>query len=449
LNVVGSGEGIRVARFLAARWEPEFDAPSARDRRGGTYRTYLPDPLLTRPLVVDAVLTRLAARVEAAVRDLSSGTGARSLEGLARFLLRSEAIASSRIEGLQVSAQQVALAELAQTEQTHLHGFTANARLVANNITALRRATRQLADAPAVTVDGIADLHAALLPDHKPAGLRDVQNWIGGSDWHPLDADFVPPPAECVGELMDDLAAYLSGAVHAPLIQAALAHAQFETIHPFTDGNGRVGRALIHTVLVRRGLTTVAILPVSLVLLTRSQAYVAGLGAYRYDGLPSSPAAQDGVGTWLATFLDAVEVATDQARAFATDLAELHAEWTARHMAFRQSRGLRKRPRADAAVARLLNLLPEAPLLTARTAERLLAVSFPAARAALDELAAVRILTPKQVERGTTGYLAREVFDLLTGAERRLASTRWDTRRALPSRPVPARPSARSGATTG
>lgn len=85
-------------------------------------------------------------------------------------------------------------------------------------------------------------------------------------DHHPLDADFVPPAPERVGPLMDDLVAYLNGASHSPVVHAAPAHAQFETIHRFTDGNGRVGRALIHTVLTRRGLTTEAVLPVSLVL---------------------------------------------------------------------------------------------------------------------------------------------------------------------------------------
>ena len=91
-------------------------------------------------------------------------------------------------------------------------------------------------------------------------------------------------------------------------------------------------------------------------------------------------------------------------------------------------------------MARLLDLLPEAPLVTARTVERLLAVSHPAARNALEELAGAKILNRKQVERNTTGYLARDVFDLLTFAERRLASTRWDTRDSPPIRSAPARP---------
>jgi len=390
--------------------------------------------------VLDAGLGARAATVEHAVRSLVAGPGARGLEGLARFLLRSEAIASSRIEGLQVSPQQVALAEFAQAEGGQVRGFTENARLVANNITVLRRAATDLAEAPNVTVEGVEDLQRALLPGHQPLGVRTSQNWVGGSDWHPLDAEFVPPPPDQVNALMTDLVDYANSALHAPLVQAALLHAQFETIHPFTDGNGRVGRALIHTVLARRGMVRVAVLPVSLVLLTRSDEYVRGLTAYRYDGSPSGPEAQAGVMLWLSMFFDAVEIATGRAAQFADELATLRIEWDQRLISERQRRGVRDRPRADSAVAKLLDALPEVPLVTARTAERLLGVSFPAARKALEELAEAEILSRKQVDQNTTGYLARDVFELLTIAERRLASTRWDTRDSPPSRPAPALP---------
>ncbi|MGH3981901.1 MAG: Fic family protein, partial [Pseudonocardiaceae bacterium] len=202
---------------------------------------------MTRPVVLSAGLAAHAAQVESGVRALSIAPETRALEGLARFLLRSEAIASSRIEGMQVTPQQLALAELAQSEQLATVSFTRNAALVANNITTLRKAASDLATAPSITAEGIDDLHHALLPDEQHRGQRTVQNWIGG-----LDAQFVPPPPEHVGALMDDLVQYTTGGTHAALIQAALVHAQFETIHPYTDGNGRVGRALIHTVLSRR-----------------------------------------------------------------------------------------------------------------------------------------------------------------------------------------------------
>ena len=399
-----------------------------------------PDRLEGRPLALGGAVSARAADVEAAVRRLTLRPESRSLEGLARFLLRSEAIASSRIEGMQVSAQQVALAELAQTEELANASFSRTAQLVANNITVLRTAATDLAESSAVTVGGIDGLHRALLPDERHHGLRRVQNWIGGNDWNPLDAQFVPPPPDDVAALMDDLVTYASGGVHAPLVQAALVHAQFETIHPYTDGNGRVGRALIHTVLTRRGLTPSAVLPVSLVLLTRSDAYLDGLTAYRYDGEPGSRAAQDATTSWLGVFLDAAELAAAQVERFADELTGLRAQWTARLSVHRAGLGVRETPRSDSAVARLIDILPEAPLVTTTTVQRMLGVSQPAAYKAVEELRAAGIVSRRKVNRGTVGYLARDVFDLLTFAERRLASTRWDTRESRPARPVPAPP---------
>lgn len=179
-----------MAVVTTQRWEPSWEGVSRRDRRAGTFLSYVPDLLVERPLVLSGHLAARAGAVEAKVRGLAAGPGARSLEGVARFLLRSEAIASSRIEGLQVSAQQIALAELAQEEDRPVRGFSRNAALVANNITALRRAATDLASADLVTVAGIDDLHRALLPDERQQGTRRVQNWVGGSDYHPLDADW-------------------------------------------------------------------------------------------------------------------------------------------------------------------------------------------------------------------------------------------------------------------
>lgn len=312
-----------MAEVRESHWDISSAAPGRRDQRGGTFYAYVPDELLTQPLVVSPAPAKLAARVETDVRSLARTPGSTGLEGLSRFLLRSEAIASSRIEGLQVSAQQVALAELETTEEQPVTGLTENARLVANNIVTLRQASGALATLEDIEPVSIYALHHALLPHHPQQGLRERQNWIGGSDRHPLSADFVPPPPSEVPRLMADLAGYLSGAVHAPLIQAALVHAQFETIHPFADGNGRVGRALIHTVLTRRGLTRAAVLPISLVLLTRSQEYVDGLTSYRYRGSVGDTAADEGINGWLEVFLQAVGVAVEQAQRFVTELAEL------------------------------------------------------------------------------------------------------------------------------
>jgi Fic family protein len=428
-----------MAGWEQALWEPTVDSGlRRRDRRGDTYRRYLPDLLEAHPLTLDTPLSRLIADAERHVRQLNT-PAAESLASISRLLLRSEAIASSRIEGVAPSPKQVALAELGLQET--IRGVSTQAQLVANNMTVVREATTVLVDAEEVTVKHIVDLHKALLPDEvRHHGLRRVQNWIGGSDWNPIDADFVPPAPDRVNELMTDLVEYLNGAAHAPLVQAALVHAQFETIHPFTDGNGRVGRALIHTALTRRGLTSAAVLPISLVLATLSEQYVAGLSAYRYDAPADNPSSVAGIRDWIRVFCDAAIVATGQTAALATQIENLRGEWTDRLGSYRTSQGLRKLPRADSATARLLAMLPEAVAVTAGTLQRILGVSHPAANAALDELHQAGILSARKIERNVTAYLATEVLDLVTVAERKLASTRFDTRASEPVRPVPARP---------
>ena len=420
-------------------WQVRPDSGSRRDdRRGGAFLAYQPDSLTALGLVASPGLARRAAQAESAVRDVCSGARSRPLEGIARLLLRSEAIASSQIEGIAPSPQQVALAELAQVED--VRGFSDQAKLVANNISVLRGASQDLLDVEAVSVSDIVALHKALLPDERYQGLRRVQNWIGGSNWHPLDAEFVPPGAAQVPDLMEDLAAYINGSIHAPLVQAALVHAQFESIHPFVDGNGRVGRALIHTVLGRRGLTPRAVLPVSLVLSTLRERYVAALLRFRFDGRPGSEVGVAGIENWLDVFMDAASLAAEQAASIASEVIELEIDWAARLARYRGLAGLRETPRADSAAARIMQILTESPVMTTATAQRKLGISFPPARAALEELAEAGILHRKTVDRGSTGYIARDVLDLVTMAERRLASTRFDTAVAPPWRPVPAVP---------
>lgn len=428
-----------MSTWEVAHWESDVvSGVPKRDRRSGPYERFVPDMLAGHPLAFDAASGHAIAEAERGIATLGS-PGAQSLASVARFLLRSEAIASSRIEGVAPSPQQVALAELGRHE--NVRGVSEQARLVANNMTVVREATTRLVSADAVTVNDIVELHRALLPDlPNHHGLRQVQNWIGGSDWHPIGAEFVPPAHERVPELMEDLVDFLNGAAYSPIVQAAVVHAQFETIHPFTDGNGRVGRALIHTVLARRGLTPTAVLPVSLVLATLRGEYVAGLTTYRHGAEPGSAAAIAGVQTWLAFFTRTVQIAARESAALVEQVESLRAEWRSRIAEARTHRGVRRTPRADSATARLLQLLPEAPVLTAGSVHRILGISFPAASTALEELAEAEVLDTRKIERNARGYLATEILDLITLTERRLASTRFDTRESPPARPVPDRP---------
>ncbi len=440
LDESADGEGILLmGSWEEARWESSVHSGVPRsERRSGIYARYLPDLIDGVGLAIDGPTSRRVAEVERKVRALN-GPGAEGLAGISRFLLRSEAIASSRIEGIAPSPRQVALAELGQTEA--VRGVSEQARLVANNMTIVREATTRLVGVASLSVEHVVELHRSLLPSEpRHHGLRTVQNWIGSSTWTPIGATFVPPSPDRVPELMADLVDYLNGAAHAPLIQAALVHAQFETIHPFTDGNGRVGRALIHSVLARRGLAERAVLPISLVLATLRDTYVAGLTAYRSTAEPGSAVAGAAINQWLVTFVEAAAVAVEQSQRLLAEMHDLRNEWAQHLSAYRMSVGLRGQPRVDSAVARLLAQLPEAPVVTAATLSRILQVSNPAAGAALDELRQAGILTPTSIERGTTAFIARDVLDLITSSERTLASTQFDTRVAAPNRPVPARP---------
>ena len=456
--------GRRVTRF----WEnPHEGGLRRRDRRSGEYRAYVPDPLVGAALVLSPGTEALAARAEARVRALGALP---DMAGIARFLLRSEAIASSRIEGMAPSAHRVALAELAQQEE--VRGLSEQARAVARNVTLVRAAAEELSGAQPVTADRLLALHRSLLPDSpEHHGIRSTQNWVGGSSYHPLDADFVPPPPELVPDLVADLLTYLNGATHAPLIQAALVHAQFETIHPFADGNGRVGRALIHTVLTRRGLLAGMILPTSPVLSTLSDEYIEALSCFRKagdpdwpdalgdpggpgkSGDPNGPSRPGGPGgpnepgesdggrdAWISFFLGAVVLACDQAERISAELAGVREEWNESLQKWVAREGGGRALRRDSAALRILEGLPGAPVLTIATASRIYGVSRTAASRGLETLRAAGILTTESIGAGRRAYTARAVLDTITWVERRLASTRFDTRICAPARAVPARP---------
>jgi len=400
----------------------------------------VPDLLVGAPLALDPATDQLLARAERAVRALDGGH--RDLAGISRFLLRSEAISSSLIEGIAPSARQVALAELGQSEE--VRGISEQAHMVANNMTVVREATTRLVDVEQVTVEHLEALHRSLLPSEPSHhGLRAVQNWIGGSDWHPLAADYVPPAWERVPGLMADLVGYLAGGLHSPIAQAALVHAQFETIHPFTDGNGRVGRALIQTVLGRRGLTQDAVLPISLVLSTMRSRYVEGLTTYRVADSADSVTGMAARSAWIKVFADATIVAVEQARQIAAELRDLRSQWDDKIAQSRAARGATRALRSDSATAAILADLPATPVLTSATVTRIHDVSRVAAGKALEELRGAGILSTTAIGPGVTAFVANDVLDTITWAERRLASTRFDTRLSPPHNRAPASPPAR------
>lgn len=204
------------------------------------------------------------------------GPNARMGGPMPTILLRTESVSSSQIEQLTTSALQLALASIDETVK-------ANATTILGNVHAMETAIGMSGQ---MSLESILDMYRALLEGDRTmvseaGALREQQVWIGPEGSGPLLADFVPPAHHRVPPAMDDLVAFIAREDLPVVVQAAVAHAQFETIHPFADGNGRTGRALIHAILKEKGLVTTSVIPISAGLLTDIGAYFAALGAFR------------------------------------------------------------------------------------------------------------------------------------------------------------------------
>jgi Fic family protein len=406
---------------------------SRRDRQGCEYEAYLPDPLLGRSFSLEGSTAADVSDAEAAIRRLNQdGSALADSEAMARLLLRAEAVASSRIEGLEVAARRLLKADLARGFENSRPDATATE--VLNNIEAMHWAVETLSVVRELHVDDILAVHDRLLAgtslERFGGALREVQNWIGGSSFNPCSAAFVPPPHEHVHELMQDLCDFCNQDDLPAVAQAAVAHAQFETIHPFVDGNGRTGRALIHVILRRRGLAPRLVPPISLVLATWSADYIEGLTATRYRGEPGGRAAIDGVNAWISLFAGACRRAVSDADAYEERVRALQAEWY----------GRLGRVRKNSAVELLLQALPGAPIMTVKSAATRIGRSVQAVNEAIPRLLEAGVLKQTTVGQRNRAFEAAELIDGFAALERQLASPEADTLTSRPARRVPYRP---------
>lgn len=428
-----------MAHVVKRRWVSDVSPGlSRRDRRGCEYEAYVPDLLADRPIALDGGTAADVTEAEAAlVRfDLESQALGNS-EAMARLLLRAEAVASSRIEGLEVGGRRLLKAEAARSIGGEAEAGDVTAIEALNHIEAMRWGVEVLGAADKVTVEGLLAIHRRLLQGtrhEKYAGkLRTTQTWIGGSEYNPCSAAFVPPPEDRVEALLEDLCRFCNLDSLPAVAQAAIAHAQFETIHPFADGNGRTGRVLIHVILRRRGLAATALPPVSLVLATWAKDYVDGLTATRYRGPAASRDAQEGMNRWIGLFAAATRRAVNDAEAYEERVAELQRSWRER------LGGVRK----NSAAHLLTEALPAAPIVTVRSAAALVGRSEQAVNEAIPRLVEAGVLKQTTVGRRNRAFEAPELIDAFTDLERQLASPDADTRTSLPERRVPARSSGR------
>lgn len=419
--------------FVDEYWMSDGSGMTRRDRQGCVYRAYVPDPLMGRDFVLAGDVAADIADAEAAVLRLNSQASSLvSTETIARVLLRTEAVASSKIEGLHANARRVLRVEAARDfDVAGRRDVTAEE--VLGNVDAMSEALAAAEGEETITVGTILRIHAALLANtplqvHRGT-VRLEQNWVGGSDHNPCSAAFVPPPPALVPGLLADLAEFCSTDSLPAVAQAAIAHAQFETIHPFIDGNGRAGRALIHLILRRRGIAPHVVPPISLILATLATDYVAGLTAFRYVGEPESSEATDGLNRWVALFAGCCTRAVSDAMIYEERIREIQRRW-------RDTVGTVRR---NSTLDLLFETLPGTPVITVTGAARTLGRSFKAASGAIDELVRAGVLEQVNAGRRNRAFEAPDVLDAFTDLERRLASPADDTRVAPPARRVPTR----------
>jgi Fic family protein len=424
-----------MSKVVKRRWLSDIGGLGLprRATRSCGYEAYVPDPLIGRTFMFDGDVAADIADAETAISRMNvEATALVDTEALARILLRAEAVASSRIEGLEVGARRLLRAEAARA--LHESSSDVTAAEVLGNIDAMIYGVERVGVGEKITVDLLLEIHRLLLRgthlDSYAGHVRESQNWIGGNDYNPCSAAYVPPPPEHVSELLGDLCAFCNTDELPAVAQAAIAHAQFETIHPFVDGNGRTGRALIHLVLRRRGLTPRALPPVSLVLATWARTYIEGLIDYRHIGSPTSRKAIEGVNSWVASFSSACARCASDATTFQARAEQLEAGW-------RERLGT---VRARSATDLLLHRLPGAPILTVRSAEALIDRTFKPTHTAIERLVEAGILRPITITKRHRAYEAPEIIEAFTALERQLASPSGDTRGSRPVRPVPYRP---------
>ncbi len=373
------------------------DTQFGRVRRTGGkhgYLAYFPRPIPRQVPISQPNLLRMADAEAALGRLAGAGRLLPHPHLLAGPYLRREAVASARIEGTQASLLDVFDAEASGQP------LGADVEEVVNYVRAMENGLQRLETLP-VSIRLIREMHAVILAgvrgrDLQPGELRTTQNWIGSAGATIDTATFVPPPPEELADLLSDLERFIHEDPQLPpLVQAALLHYQFETIHPFLDGNGRLGRLLIVFFLVVRGRLPEPLLYLSPYFEARRQAYYDALQSVRQEG---------DLDRWLGLFLDGVRTQAIDAITRAERLIDLRERYRGEVRA--ATRGIANQ---------VAELALEQPVLNARVVEDRLGVSRPAALKALRQLDDLGILVEAAAGmRGQLRWRAHEILSVLT-----------------------------------
>jgi Fic family protein len=368
---------------------------------GEAVHAFVPHPLPPGgpPLAVDGLATA-NHRAEMALARLAGVAGlVPSVDWLLYSAIRKEALLTSQIEGTQAT-----LTDLFDDEAGQVLANTDDVEEVTNYLRAFRlvRDNLRIAAGLPVSVRLLCDAHRLLLDGARGAGkqpgeLRRSQNWIGGS--RPGRAAFVPPPPDRVPDLLADLERFIHDPAPAlpPLVRVALVHVQFETIHPFLDGNGRIGRLLIAALLEQWGLLPEPLVYLSGYLKQHQAEYYRRLSAVRTEG--------DWEG-WVGFFLNGVETAATDAERGIVALASLINADRRRVLAA---------PRVGAVALRLFELLPLMPHFTIGQARQKLDTTLPTATAAVNLLRELGLLTELTGQKKNRLFSYAAYVDLLAG----------------------------------
>jgi len=376
-------------RYEPREWHPQYEDGQSRRaalRARGPYLAAIPPYIASLDLPTFESDTTTAA--EEAVVELGRFDGeiGAIAAPFSAILLRSESAASSEIEQLTASAKSIALAELGRRSGQ-------NARLIVGNVHAMEAAIDMADDLDAAT---IIAMQSEILRDDRPEHTghwRNQQVWIGaGFGNSPHSAAFVPPHHERVAALMDDLVNFARRTDLPALPQIAIAHAQFETIHPFVDGNGRTGRALVQAMLRRLGVTRTVTVPVSAGLLRDTRGYFDSLGAYRAGDVEPI----------VRVFAQASRDAIVNGRQLVAELTRVRAAWQDSTSA-----------RAGSAGRRLLDVLQRQPVIDANFAAAELGIDSRNAQNGIDRLVADGILNQIGTAARNRAYEAPEVLTAL------------------------------------
>ena len=368
---------------------------------GEEVRAFVPYPLppTDPPLAIDGHAAELHADAQTALARLAvAGSMVQSTDWFLYGFVRKEAVITSQIEGTQATLRDVLAFEA--TEQSDR---LADVEEVCNYVAALAHARGQLADPEGLplSIRLLCDAHRILMQGVRgrnklPGEIRRSQNWIGGS--RPGSARFVPPPPEDVPRTLGELEAWLhAGSDLSPLVRIALAHVQFETIHPFLDGNGRIGRLLIALLAEHWNLLEQPLLYVSVAFRRAQQEYYARLSAVRTEG--------DWEG-WIRFFLECVREAADDGVQVAQ---ALHA------LVGRDRHRIIAHDRPTVAAIQLLEKLPSNPVVTVSGVAALIGLTAPPTRKAIQLLESLHILREITGRRRRRLYAYDGYLQILTG----------------------------------